>query len=166
MAFKEVSIKDVRENLVGMVADEWMLVTAGDRGGFNTMTASWGFFGEMWGRECAVCVVRPSRYTHKFLEENEYFSLSFLGDNKKPHAVCGSKSGRDVDKIAATGLTPVFGDSTVYFDDARIAVICRKVYASDVTAAGFTDKEVLRGYGENDMHTVYVGEIVKVLERE
>ena len=165
MGFKEISIKDVRENLVKMVADEWMLVTSGNRDGFNTMTASWGFFGEMWGKDCAVCVVRPARYTHKFLEENEYFSLSFLGENKAPHAVCGSKSGRDVDKIAEAGLDPVFDSRAVYFNDARIVVICKKTYVSEVTEAGFCNKDMLKWYDKDDMHTVYVGEIVKVLER-
>ena len=166
MSFKEINIKDVKDNLVSMVADEWMLVTAGDRDGFNTMTASWGFFGEMWNKECAITVVRPSRYTYKFLNNSDYFSLCFMGENRAVHKICGSKSGRDTDKIAETGITPVFCNGSIYFEEARVVVICRKLYSSYLLPQNFCNSECLNSYGGDNYHRAFVGEITKVLIQE
>ena len=85
MAFKEVNIKDLDENFIKLVSDEWMLVAAGNEDNYNMMTASWGYFGEMWGKDTAVTVIRPQRYTKEFIDNEEYFSLSFYGDNKDIH---------------------------------------------------------------------------------
>ena len=63
MGFQKISAKEIKGNLIKMIADEWMLVTAGDSSGFNTMTASWGMMGEMWASDVAVTVIRPQRYT-------------------------------------------------------------------------------------------------------
>ena len=126
--FKEISARDIDKNLISAIAEEWMLITAGDQNGYNMMTASWGFAGEMWGNDCVMAVVRPQRYTLEFLNKNDTFTLSFYGDNKEIHKVCGSKSGRDVDKTAETGLTPVFSDGTTYFQEARMVIVCKKQY--------------------------------------
>lgn len=165
MSFKEINPKDIKENLIEMIADEWMLVSAKDETGINTMTASWGFFGEMWNKDCAITVIRPSRYTYKFMENSSYFSLCFMGENKDVHKICGSKSGRDMDKIKATGLTLVYNNDTVYFEQARMVVICRKLYAGDLDPAAFVDKVALDSYGGTNYHRAYVGEIVKVLTK-
>ena len=79
------------------------------------------------------------------------------------HAVCGSKSGRDIDKAAATGLTPCFEHGTVTFEQARLTLICRKIYVSDVKPECFIDRSLLGCYSDNDYHRAYVGEIIKVL---
>ena len=110
---KEISIKDVKENLVKWIADDWFLIGAKKGEQTNMMTASWGFAGEMWGNDSVVIAVRPQRYTMDFLEKHDTFSLSFYGERKDIHKICGSKSGRDIDKTKETGLTPVFADNTV-----------------------------------------------------
>ena len=113
--FKEIKATDIKENIIDMISREWMLITAGDKKGYNMMTASWGFMGEMWGKHSVSVMVRPQRYTMKFLDENDYFTLSFYGDNKKIHKVCGSMSGRYVEKTKLTVLTPVFCGKAPYF---------------------------------------------------
>ena len=163
---KEISIKELNENMIKLIADEWMLVGAGNEQGFNMMTASWGGMGEMWGKDVAVTVVRPQRYTYRFLEQNETFSLSFFGDNRAVHAVCGKQSGRNIDKAAAAGLTPSFTDGTVVFNEARLTVICRKIYVNDIDPDAFVDRSLLGNYPDGDYHRAYVGEIVKVLVSE
>ncbi len=94
MAFKEITVAELRENPFTALSDEWMLVSAGNPSGFNMMTASWGYFGHMWNKNAAVTVLRPQRYTKEFVDANDCFSLSFYGADKKIHGVCGSKSGR------------------------------------------------------------------------
>ena len=151
LMFKEIGAKEIKTNLIKAIADEWMLVAAGNREKYNMMTASWGFAGEMWGSDCMITVIRPQRYTLEFINNSDYFTLSFYGDNKEIHKVCGSKSGRDTDKTALTGLTPVFSDNTVYFEQARMVIICKKQYVGQLDPAACTDKEPLRWYND-DFH--------------
>ena len=165
MAFKEIAPKDIQGNVMQMIADEWMLVAAGGPGKCNMMTASWGFAGEMWGKECAVAMIRPQRYTLEFVEREDLFTLSFYGGRKDIHKICGSQSGRDIDKIAETGLTPVFSDNTVYFEEARLVLICKKLYVQDLKEECFVDQTCLKWYAEKDYHRMFVGEIIKVLEK-
>ena len=166
MAFKEVNIKDLDENFIKLVSDEWMLVAAGNEDNYNMMTASWGYFGEMWGKDTAVTVIRPQRYTKEFIDNEEYFSLSFYGDNKDIHKICGKKSGRDTDKAKESGLTPVFDNNTVYFEQARLVVICKKIYCQKIEPECFVDKSIIDKWYDDDFHYAYVGEIKKVLIKE
>ena len=166
MSFKEVNIKDLNENFVKAIADEWMLVTAGDEKKHNMMTASWGFVGEMWGKDTAITVIRPQRYTKEFIDGHETFSLSFYGNDKKLHGITGSKSGREIDKTAATELIPIYNYGTVYFEQARLVLICRKLYISQIDPDKFIDKDNLKWYDNKDYHYVYVGEITHTLVKE
>jgi flavin reductase (DIM6/NTAB) family NADH-FMN oxidoreductase RutF len=163
--FKEISAKEIDGNFIKLIADEWMLISAGSKEKYNMMTASWGFAGEMWGNDSVMAVVRPQRYTMEFLNSSDYFTLSFYGDEKQIHKICGSKSGRDVDKTALTGLTPVFEDNTVYFNEARLVIVCKKQYVQQMEEACFTDKEPLRWYND-DMHYMIIGKIEKVLVKD
>ncbi len=165
--FQEINVRDLDRNAVKMIADEWLLITAGNQTAHNMMTGSWGALGEMWGKDIATVVIRPTRYTYGFMEENDYFTISVLPSSVKQavHGVCGSKSGRDIDKTAVTGLTPVF-DQGVYFDQAEVVLICKKIYASDVNPENFIDKSLDEKWYNNDYHRMYVGEIVKVLVKE
>lgn len=160
--FKEISPKEIPDNLIKAISDEWMLISAGDKNGYNMMTASWGFAGEMWGSDSVIAMIRPQRYTMKFVEENDYFTLSFYGDRKDIHKVCGSQSGRDVNKTELTGLTPVFSDDTVYFEEARLVLICKKQYLDTLKKECFVDDEPLKWY-DNDFHNMIIGKIEKVL---
>lgn len=162
--FREISIDSFDKNLVSAIRDEWALISVGDRDEYNMMTASWGFFGEMWGRDCAICAIRPNRHTYSFAESKDYFALCFLGDNREVYKLCGSKSGRDVNKTELCGLHPVFSDNTVYFEECRAVVICKKLYADTLKEENFTDSAPLACYN-NDFHKMYYGEIIKVLER-
>lgn len=121
---KKLEVKDLKENFFEAIGKEWMLVTAGTKEKFNTMTASWGGIGWLWNKPVAFVFVRPERYTYEFIEKSDYLTLSFLGEaNKKIHAVCGSKSGRDTDKVKATGLKPVFTEQgNVLFEQARLSL--------------------------------------------
>lgn len=167
MSLKEIDIKTLENlNPFSKIADDWFLVTAGDENGYNTMTASWGSLGTMWGKSAAVTVIRPQRYTKEFIDKNEYFTISFLKEgNKDKLSFCGSKSGRDFDKAKETGLEPVFVDKTTTFEQAELVLICRKVFAQDITPDSFLDKAIIdKWYPEKDFHTAYVGEIVKAYQ--
>ena len=133
MAFKEVDIKSLNFNPFTKIGSEWMLITAGDESGCNTMTASWGGLGVLWGKNVATCYIRPQRYTKKFVDANDTFTLSFYGpEYKQALSICGSKSGRDCDKVKEAGLTPYFTDGTAAFEEAGMVFVCRKLYEDEI----------------------------------
>ena len=74
---KPIAIKDLSENFFEVIGKEWMLVTAGNKDHFNTMTASWGGIGFLWNKPVVYVFIRPERYTFEFIEKSEYFTLSF-----------------------------------------------------------------------------------------
>lgn len=160
---KIINATQLDKNIVDMIANEWMLITAGDENGYNMMTASWGGMGEMWGKDVAVCVVRPQRHTLKFLDSADRFTLSFYGDNKEIHKVCGKMSGKDCDKTKLTGLIPSYIDGTVTFEQANTTIVCRKLYRGQIDPNCFVDKSLLSNYTNEDYHYVFVGEIEKVI---
>ena len=169
MTMKEIEIKDLNENAMTMIGREWMLITAGNKErGYNTMTASWGHLGSLWGKMTAVVYIRPSRYTKEFVDREEYFSLSVLPEKYREELVyLGRHSGRDEDKVAVTGITPVFDEDTAWFEEARLVLKCRKLYRAPVIEEGFIDKNVLENcYPEREFHDIYVAEIVKVMVKE
>ncbi len=166
MSFKEISVNELKFNPFEKIGKEWMLITAGDENGYNTMTASWGFMGVMWGKNVVETVIRPDRHTLKFVEENELFTVSFYGEEyRKALQFCGSHSGRDCDKAKETGLTPMFTDGTAAFAEASMIIVCRKIYQQDMDV-NMLAEECRHWYKGGDMHKAVIGEIVKVLVRE
>ncbi|MGC9468391.1 MAG: flavin reductase family protein [Anaerolineae bacterium] len=167
--FREINPHDLTENAISLIGKEWMLITAGKLDHFNMMTASWGTLGYLWNRPVAFAFVRPQRYTFGLMEQSSYFSLTFFDEEHRDVLdYCGSHSGRDVDKVAKTGLTPMVGESgAVYFDEARLVMECRKIYAQDITEANFLEATIIaQHYQKRDFHRLYVGEITRVLTRD
>ena len=120
----------------------------------------------MWNTNVTFSFVRPSRYTYTFMEQEKYYTLSFFGaDCRRALQFCGSKSGRDVDKVAETGLTPVFDAPAPYFAEAELVLVCRKLYTQDLDTERLLDPALMANYKDGDVHRMYVGEITKVLRR-
>ncbi|MFI3206836.1 MAG: flavin reductase [Clostridia bacterium] len=165
--FKEYSAKDYDFNAFKLIGDEWMLVTAEKDEKVNSMTASWGGVGILWGKPVAFVFVRPQRYTKEFIDNADGFSLSVLPDgNKDKLTYFGKISGRDEDKIAKTGFTVLHSDKVPYFEDAEKVFILKKLYEQKLDPDCFIDKELLKNYPRNDFHHVYVAEIEKILVKE
>ncbi len=147
------------------IGNEWALLSAGDAKHFNTMTISWGSLGFIWQRPVITVLVRPPRYTHKFMDEFEHFSVSFYDRKyRKALNLLGTQSGRDTDKIAQSGLTPAFVDGVPTFKEAYLTVIARRIYRGQLESAGFLvppmDAEF---YPEKDYHTAYFAELVNTV---
>lgn len=166
--FKEIDFTDVKENVVDLLKNQWGLVTAGNADGLNTMTVSWGAIGELWALDMATIYIRPQRYTVNYLEENEYFTISFY--DREYHsalALCGSKSGRDIDKVKETGLTPVLNENAPYFSQAKLVLVCKKVAKGEFKPEQMIDKSIIdKQYPAKDFHYIYYGAIEKVLIKE
>ena len=149
------------------LSKEWALVTAGDKEKSNTMTVSWGGTGVLWGKNVVFIFIRESRYTKDFIDNGEFFSLSFLSEKYRDALkYCGAHSGRGEDKWAKAGLTPATRHGIPYPDEANLVFLCRKMAAVPIEEASFTDKAIMhQWYGDHDMHTMYVGEIIEVAAR-
>ncbi len=143
---------------------QWFLLTAGDfsKRHFNTMTVSWGAFGCMWNRPIALVVVRPTRYTFEFMEKYNTFTLSAFPETaRNALSLLGSRSGREGDKISASGLTPISSQVVAApgFAEAELILDCQKVFASDFRPEQFLDETILSNYPRKDYHRMYFGEI-------
>ena len=164
--FHEVNPLELSCNPFQMIGKDWALVTAGDETGCNTMTVSWGNMGIMWNKNIVTVFIRPQRYTKEFLDRFDNFTLSFYEESSRGALkLCGSKSGRDMDKIKAAGLTPVHENGTTYFEEARLVLECKKIYLDKIRPEGFLDPSIQKNYPENDYHLIYMGEITRVLQK-
>jgi len=164
--FVKIPTDQLKENAFDLIGEEWMLITAGTTGNFNTMTASWGTIGILWNLPIAICFIRPQRYTFEFAESSDYYTLSFLETgNRDILQFCGKHSGRDKDKIKETGLILRYTDlGNVYFEQCRLVIECKKLYADRINEDSFLIPELVRkNYPKKDFHKFYIGEIVSCL---
>ncbi len=169
LKYKQISPMAIDGNLIKLIASDWMLVTAGTREKFNTMTANWGGVGYLWNKPVVYIFVRPERYTYEFIESTDGFTLTFF-DEKHRDALnlCGTKSGRDIDKVAETGLTPHFTElGYPAFCEARLVLECRKLYGERLSRDAFLDSEPLVTHysTKGGIHKLYIAEIVRVWVR-
>jgi len=160
--FRSISVEKLDKNPFKLIGKDWFLITAGQPNKFNTMTGGWGHFGVLWNKPTIIIFVRPTRYTYHFTEKYEYFSISFFDKKyKKVLNYCGKFSGADVDKIKETNITPVFHSSgTVYFDEANLVFICKKIYQDTVKPEHFLLASLDKHYPLKDYHQIYIGEII------
>jgi len=164
---RNIDPKQITQNPFAMIGEQWMLITAGSGEKCNTMTASWGGVGVLWQAPVATCYVRPQRYTKQFLDAQEYFTLTFFGEeHREALKLCGTKSGRDVDKVKECGFTVKTAESGApYFEEAELVIVCRKRYVQDFDPAAIPDDVKEKQYPNRDYHAMYIGEIVEVLSK-
>ena len=167
-SFVSIKAKDIKENPIRLFGDDWAVVAAGDREDFNELTVSWGALGDAWwdNMPIAIIFVSATRYTQKYLEANDTFSINvFPREFRKAVAYIGSQSGKNEDKVAATGLKVDFTESsTPIFPEARLIIECRKVYSHDLDREKFSES-LIGNYAQKKFegvvpHTVYFGEII------
>ena len=160
--FQKVDSNTLCEKMFTRFASEWFLLTAGDPEHCNTMTAAWGGIGVLWGKNVATVYVRSDRYTKEFMDENDFFTMSFLGDGYRDELnLCGTESGRTMDKIKEAGLTKVELDGTTAFEEAEFVLVCKKLCRQELTPEFFCDPAIDAIYaGSDKYHIMYIGEII------
>lgn len=165
--WKTILPKEISKNVFSMIEDQWMLVTAGTADRCNTMTASWGGLGVLWNKPMATCYIRPQRYTREFLDREEYFTLSFFGEGyRKALGLCGTKSGRDVDKIKECGFTVKTAScGAPYFEEAELVLVCRKRFVQPMDPDCVPEDMKKEQYPDQDYHILYLGEIVEAMAK-
>jgi len=164
----EIAPLELDINAFQRIGKDWMLVTAEKPDGkANTMTASWGGLGVMWGKNVAFVVIRPQRYTKEFIDAAASFSLSFYPESfRKQLSYLGKVSGRDEDKISKSQLTLAHFEDTPYFEEADAVLICQKLFTQAYTPDSFIDGEIGQWYPQADYHTLYIAEVRNVLVKK
>ena len=169
--FKSIDPKtELNDNMIKTIGSEWMLISARRPSSdeYNMMTASWGQVGFLWNKPVFTCYVRPQRYTYEFTEASDIIALSFFDAAYKPAlSWCGSHSGRGIDKAKEAGLTPRFDvDGAVFFDEASMVIVGRKLFCCRMKDEDFVDKSIVSScYGAGDFHMAYTCEILGVLTK-
>ena len=165
-------ISSLNVDIFSLFDSDWALLTAGTlEEGYNAMTISWGQLGSLWGmpgkaKKIATVFVKPLRYTFEFMEKSGIFTISwFPREFRKDLGILGSKSGRDGDKLALTGLSPKAVAGGVGYEQASLTLVCRKIYthAIDLDAMAPDIRERLGAFYAEEGHTFFVGELVGVL---
>ena len=152
-------------NKIEEMIREGCLVTAGNLDNYNTMTIGWGMMGTIWHKSTFIVYIRPSRYTYKFMEDNDYFTVSFYKDKyKKEVTYLGTHSGKDTNKVEDVNFHPVKVDDSVSFKEAYLTIVCKKYYSYDLDYDKLPDDVKKRYYDGDTLHRVYYGEIVDIKE--
>ena len=153
-------------DILSVFDKKWALLTAGNNDKFNTMTISWGGLGTIWGKPVATVYVRTSRYTHDFMDSDEFFTVSFYPEEcRQILGVLGSKSGRDMDKMKESGLTPVKAGESVSFGEAEVTLVCRKLFKQQLDVANIPEDIAKAMYEGQAPHDMYIGEIVDIIRK-
>lgn len=146
---------------------EWALLAAGSIEDHNAMTVSWGGMGTLWGKPVVTIYVRPNRHTYGYIEDNEFFTLSFYpGKYRKALALMGSKSGRDCDKDSLAGLTAVKAGESVGYREAELTLVCRKLYYNDLVKDNIPEEVLKACYDPEPIHRMYIAEVVEIIENK
>ena len=154
-------------DILSVFDKKWALLTAGDSDRFNAMTISWGGLGTLWGKPVVTVYVRTSRYTHDFMDTNEFFTVSFYPEEcKQILGVLGSKSGRDMDKMKESGLTPVQAGESMSFKEAEVTLVCRKLFKQQLDVANMPKDVAKAMYEGQAPHDMYIGEIVDIIWKD
>lgn len=167
--YDKIEAKELPDNVFQLIGQEWMLVTAGNKESFNTMTASWGGLTYVWERPASITYIRDTRYTYQFLQKEESFTLSFFTeDYRGALRICGTKSGRDTDKVKEAGLTPIETPSGLMsFGEARMIIECKKMLVQELDYTNLTEpykaKIMEESYNnEPSKHQLFISEITNI----
>lgn len=162
--YKQIAPDKIPGNIIKMLSEDWMLITAGNNDKFNMMTASWGGIGFLYQKPVAFCFINPARYTYQLMENNDTYTLTFYTEAYRDALkYCGSKSGKDVDKVKGSGLTPITTPAgSKAFSQAWLVIECRKMVAQSLTPESIADKSIKGEWAGKQMHKMFIGEIINV----
>ena len=164
MGYKQIAPDKIPGNIIKMLNDDWMLITAGTKDKFNMMTASWGGMGVLYGKPTFTCFINPTRYTYQLMEKNDTYTLTFYTEAyREALKYCGTASGKDADKVKGSGLSPITTpEGSQAFSEAWLIIECRKLVSQSITPEAISNEEVKDQWAGKQLHKMYIGEIINV----
>ena len=140
-----------------------LLAATDNEGHSNVMTIGWGTVGIIWGQPVFIVMVRPSRYTSQFIEDSKEFTVNVPAAAMRSWVgVCGSQSGRDIDKFGDYGMSTTPGQHVraVTIDACPMVYECRSLHHNDLSPANLEAAAEKRFYDGKDYHRLYFGQIL------
>lgn len=163
MAKVEVSAETYAEETMRVLGRCGCLLVSGSVTNANVMAIGWGLIGPLWAKPFFIAAVRPSRYTHEFVEETGDFTVNIPKKGMEDIvSYCGSVSGRDHDKFEEKGLliqpgrkvdSPIISNCVIHYE-------CEVAYKTNVISSGLPVEILDSCYPHGDYHTLYFGEIL------
>lgn len=162
--YKQIAPDKIPGNIVKMLSEDWMLITAGNKDKFNMMTASWGGLGVLYGKPTFTCYINPTRYTYQLMEKNDTYTLTFYTEAYRDALqYCGTNSGKNTDKVKGSGLSPITTpDGSQAFSEAWLIIECRKLVSQSITPEAISNEKVKDEWAGKQLHKMYIGEIINV----
>ena len=162
-----MNLDNFNVNIFELFQKKWALLTAGEKDDFNSMTIAWGTMGTIWNKPVLTVYVNPLRYTYDFMNKNELFTVSFFPEeNRKDLTLMGSRSGRQGDRLKGTSLTPCYLNKAVYYKEADLTFICKKLYEQGLDKNSIPPEIASQYYApEQQAHRVYIGEVIHVIRK-
>lgn len=163
--YERIDPKALDENPIHLFADNWFVVSAGNKEKFNEMTISWGNIGNVWNEPSVTVYIRNNRFTYPFINNGNYFVLNSFDEQYRDKVkFIGTHSGRDMDKVKATGLTPGFTPlGNPYFKEARLLIECEKIYSDDIDRSRLFKKgKEMYSSDPKETHRMFIGRIVNL----
>lgn len=162
--YKRIAPDKIPGNIIKMLSEDWMLITAGNDQQFNPMTASWGGLGNLYNKPVTFCFINPARYTYDIMDKGDTYTLTFYTETyREALNYCGHNSGKDKDKVKEAGLTPITTPSgSKAFSEAWMIIECRKMISQTINIDGISDPELRKQWAGKAMHKMFIGEILNV----
>ncbi|MCD8176433.1 MAG: DUF4468 domain-containing protein [Tannerellaceae bacterium] len=162
--YRSITPDRIPGNIVKMLSEDWMLITAGKDEEFNMMTASWGGLGVLFGKPVAICYINPARYTYRLMETSDTYTFTFYTEAYRDVLqYCGSASGLDQDKVKESGLTPLTTPTgSKAFGEAWMIIECRKMISQPLSTEVMNDPQLKAEWLGKQVHKMYIGEIINV----
>lgn len=162
--YKRIAPDKIPGNIIKMLSEDWMLITAGNEEKFNMMTASWGGLGVLYGKPVTTCFINPTRYTYQLMEKNDTYTLTFYTEAyRNALQYSGTTSGKDGDKIKGSGLTPITTpEGSKAFGEAWLIIECRKLVSQSLMPEAIADQKIKEEWVGKQLHKMFIGEIINV----
>jgi len=171
--FKKIEPTEINENVFKLVGQDFTVITAGDELHYNSMTASYGGWGQLFDNPVTWCFLRANRYTLEVMKECHTYTMSYFDDEYKEQVLFfGSKTGKDTDKMKETTLTMVQTPSgNTSYKEARLIIECELMEITSVKPDDFYSQKgkdfVIEGYNDaKDYHKLVFGNITNVWVRD
>lgn len=160
----KVSYDHKAPKTLGLLTNPGLLLAAGKGpGAANVMTIGWGTLGIVWGKPIFAVLVRPSRYTYRFIEDSQAFTVNVPTEQMRDWvALCGTRSGRDLDKFAAGSMSVTAAQTIpgITIDACPMVYECRVAHYNDVVPAHLAREIEDKAYRGKDYHRIYFGEVL------
>ncbi|NLO73307.1 MAG: flavin reductase family protein [candidate division WS1 bacterium] len=156
----------MREATAALRSNGALLASLDAEGRPNAMTIGWGVLGVIWGKPIYVALVRPSRYTYGCLESTGDFTVNIPYDSQAEEVLfCGTESGRDRDKFAECGFTPLPSAvvKSVGIGECGLVYECQVVHRNDLVPEALSEDIRAGAYAGGDFHRCYFGEILRTV---